>query len=94
MQTIRKQMIAFLEEEETSAREISQALGIREKEVYEHLTHVGRSVNADGKKLIVTPSRCLGCRYVFKNRKRYTPPSRCPLCKSERIVNPAYRIVS
>jgi len=92
MQTIRKQMIDLLEVREMSAREISQALGIREKEVYEHLAHIGRSVNANRKKLVITPSRCLGCSYVFKSRKRYTPPSRCPHCKSERIMNPAYRI--
>lgn len=94
MQTIRKQMIGLLEKEEMSAREISQAVRIREKEVYEHLAHIGRTVNTKRKKLVITPSQCLECGYVFKNRKRYTRPSRCPHCKIERISNPTYRILS
>lgn len=94
MQTIRKQMIGLLEKEEMSAREISQAVQIREKEVYEHLAHIGRTVNTKRKKLVITPSQCLECGYVFKNRKRYTRPSRCPHCKNEHINNPAYRILS
>ncbi len=94
MQTIRKQMIGLLEKEEMSAREISQAVQIREKEVYEHLVHIGRTVNTKRKKLVITPSQCLGCGYVFKNRKRYTRPGRCPHCKSERINNPIFRVLS
>jgi predicted Zn-ribbon and HTH transcriptional regulator len=92
--TIRQQIISCLTDGPMNAIEISQHVRIMEKEVYEHLPHVGRSANAGRKKLIVTPSRCLACRYVFKSRKRYTPPSRCPQCKSERIGYPAYRIIS
>ncbi len=94
MQTIRKQMIGLLEKEEMSARELSQAVRIREKEVYEHLAHIGRTVNTKRKKLVITPSQCLECGYVFKDRKRFTRPGRCPHCKNERINNPAYRILS
>jgi predicted Zn-ribbon and HTH transcriptional regulator len=94
MQTTRKQMIGLLEKEEMSARELSQAVRIREKEVYEHLAHIGRTVNTKRKKLVITPSQCFECGYVFKNRKRYTRPGRCPHCKSERISNPTYRILS
>ena len=94
MQTIREQMIGLLEKEEMSARELSQAVKIREKEVYEHLAHIGRTVNTKRKKLVITPSQCLGCGYVFKDRKRFTRPGRCPHCKNERINNPAYQILS
>ncbi len=92
MKTIRKQMIELLDNKEMSAREISQTIGIREKEVYEHLSHIARSVNAQRKKLIIIPAECSECGYVFENRKRYTRPSRCPHCKSEHIQNPVYRI--
>jgi predicted Zn-ribbon and HTH transcriptional regulator len=51
MQTIRKQMIGLLEKEEMSAREMSQEVRIREKEVYEHLAHIGRTVNTKRKSL-------------------------------------------
>lgn len=85
-------MIGLLEKEQMSAREISRAVRIREKEVYEHLDHIARSVNVKRKKLVTIPSQCLQCGYVFKNRKRYSSPSRCPHCKSEQIQHPAYHI--
>ncbi len=92
MQTIRQQIIEFLSNKEMGARELSQSVGIREKEVYEHLSHIARSVKARRKKLIIIPSRCLECGYVFENRKRFSPPSRCPHCKSEHIQDPTYQI--
>ncbi len=92
MQTIRQQIIEFLSNKEMGARELSQTVGIREKEVYDHLSHIARSVNARRKKLIITPSRCLECGYIFEDRKRFSPPSRCPRCKNEHIQDPTYRI--
>ncbi len=92
MQTIRQQIIVLLDNKEMSARELSQAVGVREKEVYEHLTHISRSVNAQKKRLVIIPSRCLRCGYVFENRRRFTRPSRCPRCKKESIQSPTYRI--
>lgn len=92
MQTIRQQIIEFLSNQEMGGRELSQSVGIREKEVYEHLSHIARSVNARRKKLIIIPSRCLECGYIFEDRKRFSPPSRCPRCKSEHIQDPTYRV--
>jgi predicted Zn-ribbon and HTH transcriptional regulator len=85
-------MIELLDNEEMSARELSQAMGIREKEVYAHLSHIARSVTAQKKKLIIMPAECLECGFVFEKRKRFTRPSRCPHCKSEHIQNPVYRV--
>ena len=92
MQTIRQQIIELLLKEEMSGRELSQTVGVREKEVYEHLRHIARSVNSRRQKLVIIPARCLECDYVFKDRRRYTPPGRCPRCKDEHIQNPTYRI--
>ena len=92
MQTIRQQIIELLSNKEMGGRELSQSVGIREKEVYEHLSHIARSVNARRKKFIIIPSRCLECGYIFEDRKRYSPPSRCPQCKSEHIQDPTYRV--
>jgi len=85
-------MISLLCEQEMSARDLSQAMGIREKEVYTHLSHMERSVAARKKKLMILPSRCTNCGFVFKDRKRFTRPGRCPHCKSEQIQNPTYKI--
>jgi predicted Zn-ribbon and HTH transcriptional regulator len=92
VKTIRQRIMILLCEEEMSAREISRATGIREKEVYEHLSHIARSAAGQGKKLIVGPFSCLGCGYVFQDRKRFNRPSRCPQCKGSHMEEPMYRI--
>jgi predicted Zn-ribbon and HTH transcriptional regulator len=92
MATIRQKMILLLSEGTYSARDLSQALGIPEKDVYDHLSHISRSVVPNRQRLLIVPSRCLSCAYVFENRRRYTRPSRCPKCRSERIEEPTYRI--
>ncbi len=93
MGTKRKQIIDLLSKKEMDARELSQAVGIREKEVYEHLPHIARSVQANRKKLDIIPSQCLECGYVFVDRKRFSPPGRCTSCKKEYIQNPRYKII-
>ena len=92
IKTTRQQMIALLSENDMSARELSQAMGIREKEVYEHLPHIARSVAAQRKKVIIRPSSCLACGYVFKDRSRFTSPSRCPRCRRTHLQEPMYRV--
>lgn len=94
MQTIRREMIDLLGKGEMNGRELSQAMGIREREVYEHLVHIAHSVATQGKKLIIQPFRCLACGYVFEERKRFTPPGRCPHCKKTHVERPRYSISS
>jgi hypothetical protein len=91
--TIRKRIIELLSEDELTAREISQAIGIRERDVYSHLPHVARSTAAQDKRLVVHPARCLACGYVFENRKRLTRPSRCPRCKRTHLQEPTYQVI-
>ena len=92
MQTKRQEMIDILCEGEMSARDLSQTLGIREKEVYEHLPHIARSLIPQKKRLVILPFRCLACEYVFEERKRFTRPGRCPRCRKSHIERPMYRI--
>ncbi|MCJ7771895.1 MAG: transcriptional regulator, partial [Desulfobacterales bacterium] len=84
MKTIRQQMIDLLTEEAMGVRELSQALGIKEKEVLEHLPHIEKSVKSMNKKIVFTPSSCLACGFVFEDRKRFSRPSRCPRCRDTR----------
>lgn len=86
-------MMTLLSQDVYSARDLSQMLSIREKEVYSHLSHIARSVASQSLRLIVIPSRCLGCGHVFDKRKRFTKPGRCPRCKGERIEHPRYQVV-
>jgi len=90
--TIRQRIIDLLSEHQLTARELSQAIGIREREIYGHLDHVARSTAAQRKKLVVHPAQCLACGYVFENRKRLTRPSRCPRCKRSHLQEPTYHV--
>ncbi len=90
MPTIRKEIAELLERGPLDLREISQILRIREKEALDHLQHIARSVHP--RRLAMDPAACLDCGFVFKKRERFSTPSRCPLCKSESISPPRYRI--
>ena len=92
MKTIRQQIIELLTESQMDARDLSRAVGIKEKEVYEHLAHIARSLAARGAELTIHPSECLKCGYVFRNRKRFTRPGRCPRCRESHLTSPVYRI--
>ena len=92
MKTIRQQIVALLTVEEMDARQLSREVGVKEKDVYEHLSHIARTTAAKGSQLMITPSECLHCGYVFKDRKRFTRPSRCPRCRQSRLTTPTYRI--
>lgn len=93
MQTVRQQMIEALSEREMTPRELSKLLAIREKEVYEHLPHIARSLLSSGRKLIALAFKCMTCGYRFKDRNRFKRPGRCPKCKEGHIEEPRYRVV-
>ena len=92
MKTIRQELIDLLQERELDAREISRILAIKEKEVLDHLTHIGRTLSARGLKLRIEPAECQHCGYVFKERRRYSKPGRCPRCKKTHILAPGYHV--
>lgn len=89
--TIRQRMIQLLEQETMTARELSKELRISEKEVVAHLNHVAKSVQSP-KRLIIEPSSCHKCGFVFRNRQRFSSPSRCPECRHEGITRPEFSI--
>ena len=91
--TMRQQIIALLRSRQMNARELSQSLGIEEKEVYHHLNHVYRSAVPLGMRLEIRPSECLKCGFVFKARARFTPPGRCPRCRGTYLQKPAFKII-
>jgi transcriptional regulator len=90
--TLRQRMIAVLQERLMDQHELSQALGIREKEVVLHLPHIAKTTA--GRKLAwqVRPAYCEACRYVFKDRRRLTAPSKCPRCRASRIRGPWFKV--
>ena len=75
-----------------SARDLSQRVGIAEREVADHLEHLERSLAHRGERLITEPPKCLACGFEFTRRHRFTRPSGCPECRGRRVTHPRFRI--
>jgi hypothetical protein len=92
-QTPRQRIIDMITGTRLSSHQLAQMLGIRERQVEEHLTHVVKTIARDkAKRFTLDPAFCRDCDFVFRDRRRLTSPSRCPLCRSEAITAPRYGI--
>lgn len=101
-ETIRERIIKLLIESSRplTAYEIALMLSLDpktgEKEVYEHLKHVAKTVwrRSGGRyALFMEPPRCRNCGYIFKDLREPKKPSKCPRCKSQRIDPPRFKIM-
>ncbi|MEN8141613.1 MAG: transcriptional regulator [Thermodesulfobacteriota bacterium] len=93
-ETVRQQIIALLSAgHELTILDISQAVGVMEREVPDHLGHIKRTLARQGRRLRVTPPSCLACGYTFKKRQRLDRPGRCPICKASHISQAAFAII-
>ncbi|MCK4621655.1 MAG: transcriptional regulator [Desulfuromonadales bacterium] len=88
--TLRQSMIALLRQNPLTAREISEQVGVAEREVYAHLEHIRQSLHRGETSLSVLPAECRGCGFVFTKRDRLKRPGRCPLCRGQSISQPRY----
>jgi hypothetical protein len=93
MPTLRQRLITLLEKNEMTARDISQELKIREKDVFEHLSHIRQTLKNRKQTLLIIPFQCMVCDFTFKDRNRLTRPGRCPKCKQGQIEAAKYRIL-
>jgi transcriptional regulator len=91
--TIREQMISSLEAGPMTARDLSKALRISEKDAYSHLPSVEKSIRHQKKKIKITPCYCLSCGFEFKDRKSFKKPSKCPECRQSRIEPALFEII-
>jgi predicted Zn-ribbon and HTH transcriptional regulator len=92
MGTIRQQIIDLLKHDTMTALDLSQAVGVPEKEVYHHLHHIDKSMAHQRTKLRFAPCTCAACGFTFTQRRRLTRPGRCPRCRQSRITHPLFRI--
>lgn len=90
--TVRREIADVLEGRTLSARDISGAVRISEKDVYEHLSHIQKTINKRDYKLIITPAECKKCGFVFRKRERLKKPGKCPICRGEAIEGPLFSI--
>jgi len=91
-ETIRQGIMTALKGNPLSAKELSGAIRISEKEVYEHLDHIQKSIQQSGNRLVVTPAECRRCGFVFSKREKLKKPGRCPMCRNESIEEPLFEI--
>ena len=90
--TLREELAEALRRAPATARDLSRDVGLREKDVAEHLGHLARSLEGRGERLEVEPATCIACGYAFRDRRRLTRPGACPRCRSTRIDPPLFRI--
>ncbi len=91
--TVREALVHALRGPPCTARALSAAVGISEKDVAAHLAHLECSLRGRGEELRTTPASCLACGFVFRKRERLTRPGACPQCRGTRIDPPAFHIV-
>ncbi|HID96613.1 MAG TPA: transcriptional regulator [Thermodesulfobacteriaceae bacterium] len=91
METTRKRILSFLQDNPATIRDVSKKFHISEREALYHLEHLASGRNARYG-LEILPARCRNCGFVFRKRRKVRCPSRCPVCRSEQIVRPEYRI--
>jgi predicted Zn-ribbon and HTH transcriptional regulator len=91
-QTVRQQIISLLNGYILSAKDISTQVMVSEKEVYEHLEHIQKTINRSKEALIITPAACKKCGFSFRKRERLSKPGKCPVCRSKLIDEPLFSI--
>jgi predicted Zn-ribbon and HTH transcriptional regulator len=94
VETVRAALREALRSGEHSLRELSQLLGVSERDLLEHLEHLARSLLSTGERLAIDPPRCLACGFGFEERTRLKRPGRCPACKATRISMPRFAITT
>jgi len=92
--TVRQEIIAELLEGPCSARDVSAAVGIPERDVCGHLEHIRKTIASSGRHLVMVPAECKKCGFVFSKREKLRRPGKCPLCRGESISEPHFVIES
>lgn len=90
--TIRQEIMMHLENGQMTIRDISQSVGIMEKDVYHHLESIEKTLRQQKKRIYREPYFCLKCGFEFKNRKAFKKPGKCPGCREGRIASAVFWI--
>jgi predicted Zn-ribbon and HTH transcriptional regulator len=91
----RRQEIAHLIQEcPRGFEELRVMLRCAVRTLEDDLRHIERSARRTGGRLRVSPPECLDCGFEFRGRegRHFHPPSRCPRCRSENILDPTFHL--
>ena len=91
--TIRHKIVSLLLARPSTARQMSTELRIPEREIYDHLEHIRRTMHTGIYRLVVQPAMCEKCGFTFRKRERLKGPGKCPMCRSESIAEPLFAVV-
>ena len=88
--TRRKDIIDLLSQQAMTVRELAEWFRADSRDILIDLEHVSQSIKPG--KLVMDPSTCRQCGFVFKKREKRKRPSRCPECKAEKITEPVFSV--
>jgi transcriptional regulator len=91
-ETLRRRIVQILKGGPSTGRELAGQLRIPERDVYDHLEHIRKTMNKGDYHLVVEPARCEKCGFVFRKRDRLKKPGRCPICHSESVQEPVFSV--
>jgi len=87
--TQRQEIIDMLRYRQLTVKEIADEFLTIPEIIVEDLKHIRESVWPQ-EKLMHTDPVCRDCGFIFKERKKLKPPSKCPKCKSHKIDAPRF----
>ena len=90
-QTRRQEIRALLGERFWTLDELAARYLVPKRVIVNDLQHIARSVGPRQRVTIVAPV-CGECGFRFKDRARFSDPSRCPRCKNEHLAPQRLRI--
>ena len=89
--TRRQEIRGLLSERAWTLDELAARYLLPKRVLVNDLEHIARSIAPRQRIEILAPT-CEVCGFRFKDRTRFSDPSRCPLCKSERLSSQRLRI--
>ncbi len=90
-QTRRQEIRALLTQRAWTLDELAARYLLPKRVLVNDLEHIARSV-MPRQRVEILPPTCDVCGFRFKDRTRFSDPSRCPRCKNEHLAPQRVRI--